>query len=44
MIEEEGKCRAEAEARGLPVQQDDRKQEGGEASTRLGLFLVLAAG
>lgn len=29
MIEEEGKCRAEAEARGLPVQEDDRKQEGG---------------
>lgn len=29
MIEEEGKCRAEAEARGLPVQGEERKQEGG---------------
>lgn len=43
MIEEEGKCRAEAEARGLPVQQDDRKQEGGKASTELKLFFILAA-
>lgn len=44
MIEEEGKCRAEAEARGLPVQQDDRKQEGGKASTRLKLLFILPAG